>query len=228
MIQKFDKIIKTLYNLVAISSRILFIICDDVMRQRRHTIKNVVSVTSIILLTLWSVSWGDVVRAATTTVNVQITLGTVTISSPTTLSFSSTVSASFDAQTLAQEFTGTSNYFLVQDMKGADSGYNTTLQLSGNLTTWALSISSSNVQFKSSNSSVTLLSGTANPRVLIDSNATSYQSLNTARTFIYRNAQSNTGVIGKYGDTIWLNINIPANQAAGYYVGTLVYTLIEN
>ena len=74
-------------------------------------------------------------QAATTTVNVQITLGTVTISSPTTLSFSSTVSASFDAQTLAQEFTGTSNYFVVQDMKGADSGYNTTLQLSGNLTT---------------------------------------------------------------------------------------------
>jgi len=51
----------------------------------------------------------------------QITLGTVTISSPTTLAFGSTVSASFDAQTLAQEFTGTTNYFVVQDMKGADS-----------------------------------------------------------------------------------------------------------
>lgn len=194
----------------------------------KQNMKKVVSLASALLITMRSCIGWDPVYAATTTVSMQITVGTVSITSPTTFSFSSSITASFSAQTLTQEFTGNSNYFVVQDMKGADSGWNTTLQLSGNLTTGGYSIASTNVEFKSSVGTVTVLSGTTNPRVLVDSNTTSYQSLNTARTFIYRNAQSNTGVIGKYGETIFLNINIPANQPAGYYQGTLVYTLIEN
>jgi hypothetical protein len=50
------------------------------------------------------------------------------------MTFVGTVSTSFSAQTLAEDFTGVANYFWIQDMKGSDSGYNTTLQLSGNLT----------------------------------------------------------------------------------------------
>ncbi len=73
-------------------------------------------------------------QAANTTVNMTITAGTVTYGSATSFTFASTLSASFSAQTINQDFTGAANYFWVQDLKGADSGYNTTLQLSGNLT----------------------------------------------------------------------------------------------
>ena len=89
-------------------------------------------------------------------------------------------------------------------------------------------IAASNVQFKSSSGNVNLLSGTANPRVLIDTNTSNYQSLDTAKTFIYRDDATNSDTVGKYGQTIFMRINVPAYQAPGAYAGTLVYTLIEN
>jgi hypothetical protein len=35
-------------------------------------------------------------------------------------------------------------------------------------------------------------------------------------------------VIGRYGANIEMRVDVPAGQAAGSYVGTVVYTLIEN
>lgn len=134
----------------------------------------------------------------------------------------------FNDQIVQQDFTGVANYFIVTDLKGINSGYNTTLQLSGNLTSSGNSISASNVSFKSDGSTPTLLSGTANPRVEIDSNANSFQSLNTARNFIKRDAALNTGTLSQYYQTIEMQINVPASQPAGEYAGILVYTLIEN
>ena len=170
----------------------------------------------------------SILRAADVLVTVPITAGTVTISAPTSFSFGAT-SVSFQAQTISQLFTGVTNYFTVSDLKGNNSGYNTTLQMAGNLTTGGNSISSSNVAFKSSGSVAQLLSGNANPRVLIDSNAAGgFQSLNSARTFIYRDAGLNTGVLSMYYQSIEMQITVPAAQPAGSYTGTLVYTLIEN
>ena len=167
-------------------------------------------------------------QGATTTVTAQINNGTVTIGGPTSLAFSTPLTVSFSSQSFEQEFTGTSNYFRVQDMKWLDSWYNTTLQIAGNLTTGAYSIASGNVSFKVTSTTPVLMSGTANPRVLIDSNTSAYQPLHVARTYIYRSAALNTGVISKYGQSIFLKIDVPANQPAGAYSGTVVYTLIEN
>lgn len=167
--------------------------------------------------------------ASNTIVNMEITRGTVTISSPSSFTFSTSLTLSYDAQTLEQEFTGGANNFVVLDMKGSDTGYSTTLQLSGAMTTVnANTVAATNVYFKSSSGNVNLLSGTANPRVVIDANTASFQALDTAKTFIYRNNAANSDVVGKYGQTIFLRIIVPAYQAPGSYAGTLVYTLIEN
>ena len=60
----------------------------------------------------------------------QIDRGTLTISSPASFTYATTLTLSYDAQTLEQEFTGTANNFVVLDMKGIDTGYSTTLQIS--------------------------------------------------------------------------------------------------
>jgi len=73
-----------------------------------------------------------------------------------------------------------------------------------------------------------LLSGNANTNVTIDSAATDYQTLDTARSFIRRNTAANNGVVSKYGAQVWLEIEVPAFQAVGSYTGSMVFTLIEN
>lgn len=166
--------------------------------------------------------------ASNTIVNMEIARGTLTISSPASFTFSTTLTLSYDAQTLEQEFTGTLNNFIVTDMKGINTGYSTTLQLSGVMETVnGNTIAATNVYFKTSSGNVNVLSGTENPRVVIDANTANYQPLDSAKTFIYRNTAVNSDTVGKYGQTIFLRINVPAYQAPGAYVGTLVYTLIE-
>ncbi len=162
-------------------------------------------------------------------VSLPISAGTVTISAPASFGFSS-ISVAFDAQLITNDFTGTDNRFIISDLKGHDSGYTTTLQLTGDLvSTGGSSISSGNVYFRSLGPTGFLLSGTANPRVIIDSAATGgYQPLNNTRNFIYRDEALNTGVLSAYYQNISMQISVPASQAAGNYVGTLVYTLIEN
>lgn len=158
-----------------------------------------------------------------------ITPGIVTIGAPASLTFSAPINVSFAAQNVEQEFTTTGNMFWVNDMKGNDSGYNTTLQFSGNLTsTGGGQIAAANIQFKASSGIVVTMSGTTSTGVLMPVGITSYQSLDTARQWIYRGTGSNMGRIGRYGQNMWLNINVPANQVGGNYVGTVVYTLIEN
>ena len=183
------------------------------------------SIASLAVLA-WSMimQWAD---AANTLVNMQITPGTVTYGAPAALTFATTLSTSFSSQTLAQDFTGVANYFWIQDLKGADSGYNTTLQMSGNLVAGSNNIPGANVSFKSVGT-ITTVSGTVNAAVQFDAWAAAYQALNVSRTFVYRPIAANAGKIGYYGSNINLQVNVPASQAAGSYAGTLVYTLIEN
>ncbi len=133
-------------------------------------------------------------NAATNNVlmSVPIAAGTLTITSPGSFSFSP-IAAAFITGVATQDFTGISNYFIVTDLKGIDSGYSTTLQMASDLITGANSISSGNVAFKADYAVALLLSGDTNPRVITDSAATGgFQSLNVARTFIYRNTALNT------------------------------------
>lgn len=122
-----------------------------------NSYKKALSVLSIGILLTSSAMW-----AANVLMTVPITGGVISITAPTAFSFQG-VTVSFGSQTVTQDFTGALNYFTVSDMKGTNSGYSTTLQLSGNLTTGANSIAASNVAFRSAGASPVLLSGTANP-----------------------------------------------------------------
>ena len=83
------------------------------------------------------------------------------------------------------------NRFRVSDAIGNDSGYTTTLQLSGDFTAGALTIPAANVQFKISSTGVDLVAGTSNPRVVIDNNAINFQSLDMIRNFVVRDPAAN-------------------------------------
>ena len=183
----------------------------------------------MLVLSILSISvLGGVALGATTLVNMQIISWTTTIGSPTALSFSTSLIASSSEQTLEQAFSGANDYFFVQDLKGTDPWYSTTLQLSGALTAGSNTIPTANVYFKTLSSTPDFLSGTVNPRVVLDGAAVSYQNLSAARTFILRANAANSWVIGKYGSKVSLKIDVPAWQAVGTYSTNLVYTLIEN
>ena len=163
-----------------------------------------------------------------TTVQVTIDPGDICIGSTGSFDFGNyTVSSS--SQTVTGAFT---DYFWVEDLKGADSGYYTTLQLSGDLTgPGGATIPAANVSVKTSAVGaawVTTMAGSSNTRVVVDSNMASYQSLDSARTYIKRDTAANYGVIGKYGALPQLQVVIPAYQSVGVYTATLVYTLYEN
>lgn len=184
-------------------------------------------VSSISVFVLVSTLALNQAQAATTTVSMSITPGVVTYGAPASLTYTATLSASFAAQTLNQDFTGVANYFWAQDLKGADSGYNTTLQLSGNLVNGWNAISGSAVSFKAVGS-ITVVSWSTNARVVLDAGTSAYQALDSSKNFVKRNNAANFGVIGYYAATINLKVDVLAGQPAGAYAGTLVYTLIEN
>ena len=72
------------------------------------------------------------------------------------------------------------------------------------------------------------MAGSANPNVSVAAGLLSYTPLNSAVTFIQRPIGTNNGLIGQYGKTPLMRIVIPAYQAIGSYVATLVYTIYEN
>lgn len=167
------------------------------------------------------------IYAADTTLNMQVTAGTVSIWSPASLTFASTIAASDTTQSLEQPFTGW-DYFYVSDLKWADAWWNTTLQLASPLTAGSATIPTSNVSFKANWATPTLLSGTANPRVVFAWWTSAYQDFWSSRSFVVRNNAANAWIIGKYGAEMHIKIDVPAYQAVGSYTTTLVFTLIEN
>lgn len=177
---------------------------------------------------LFAVASAVSVYAATTTLNMQVIPGSITIGSPASLAFSGTAAASDSAQSLEQAFNGVGDYFYIQDLKGADNGYSTTLQASGPLTAGTNTIPLANMSFKTTSGTPTLLSGTANAGVTLDAGTSSYQNFSSARTFMVRPNAANNGTIGKYGSQVSLKVDIPAWQAVGTYTTSIVFTLIEN
>lgn len=164
----------------------------------------------------------------TTTVELDILSGAITIGSDGAFDFGDyTVSAS--VQTVTGAFVAPGGYFFVDDLKGADSGYYTTVQLSGDMAGPGTStIASSNVFMEVASTAVTVLSGDTNASVVVDNAMTSRQSLDAARTLIERDPGANNGTVGKYGTLPEMRVDIPAYQAVGNYTSTLVYTLYEN
>jgi hypothetical protein len=137
--------------------------------------------------------------------------------------------ASSSAQTVSGAFVGSGGYFYVDDLKGADAGYYTTVQLAADLAGPGTStMLRTNVFMKTPSLTTTLLAGTANAGVVVDAGMAAFQSLDTPRQLIKRGNGANNGIIGQYGVLPQMQLIIPAYQAVGTYTGTLTYTLYSN
>lgn len=162
--------------------------------------------------------------AENVTVQVEILPGDICIGTTGSFDFGQyTVSST--SQTQTGVFT---DEFWVEDLKGSDTGYYTTLQLSGNMTgPWAAFIPATNVSFRVANTTVTLMAWSANAGVTIPAGLTTFTALNSAVTFIERVDGANDGLIGKYGKIPEMEVVIPAYQSVGTYTATMVYTIYE-
>ncbi len=183
---------------------------------------------SALIVVMCAVLVVGVVKAATganTLVQVSIATGNINIYSTGTFNFGQyTVSAS--NQTVTGAFL---SYFSVEDLKGLNSGYYTTVQMSGNLMSpGGASIANTGISMLTLTTGTTLIAGTANLRVQVAAGMLSFSSLDTARTLIKRDNAANLGVLGQYGTLPQMQVLIPAFQTIGVYTGTLVYTLYEN
>ena len=159
-----------------------------------------------------------------TTVTVNITPGDVCIGNEGNFHF-----GNFTISSSSQTVNGTfANPFWVDDLKGDNGWYYTTVQMSGNLA-WSgsSSIPAANVSMRA-NGGITTMAGSTNANVVVDSAvAGAYQTLNNPVTLIKRDAWANFGLVGQYGTTPQMQLVIPAYQAVGNYTGTLVYTLYD-
>lgn len=122
----------------------------------------------------------------TTTVTVTINPGDICLGSTGTFNFGQyTISSS--AQTVAGTF---SSPFWVDDLKGSNSGFYTTVQMSGNLLgSGSNFIPAANVSMKTSavgNAGITTMAGSANTNVVVNAGMAAYQTLNTPRRLIER------------------------------------------
>lgn len=167
----------------------------------------------------------------TTSVQVDILPGNMCIGSTGAFTFGS-FGASSASQTATGSFVGSGGYFYVDDLRGSNSGYYTTVQLNADLTGPGINTILRTAVFMKTaavgSAWVTLLAGAANTNVVIQAGMSAYQSLDTARQLIIRNTAANNGIIGQYGVLPQMQVIIPAYQAVGSYTGTLTYTLYTN
>lgn len=168
--------------------------------------------------------------STTTTVTVTIEWGDICIWSEDTFNFG-TFTASGQNQVTSWQFTQ-DRY--VDDQKGSNSGYYTTVQISDLVdSSTSQSIPAINVALMSSFSvsstvgTVPLL-GSVNTRVYTSNDVLNTPaSLDQPREFINRDAAANSWVLGKYGEKPYLQLTIPAYTSVGTYQGTITYTLYE-
>lgn len=146
---------------------------------------------------------------------------TLAIFSPASFAFGSTW-ASILSKNLEKYFTGTDDYFQVEDGVWSDNGYYTTLSFS-NLQYTTYTIPKENIYVKTVGG-IVLLSGTANASV-VSAITWVYLSAWSPLTFIKRDAWANSNKTGKYWSHIAVNIVIPAQQQPANYTGTIIYTL---
>lgn len=167
----------------------------------------------------------------TTTVQVDILPGDMCIGSTGDFNFG-TFTASSSEQTVTGAFAGTGGYFYVDDLKGNDLGYYTTVQLDADMVgPGSATLARTNVFIKTptqGSAGITTMAGTANTNVVVDAAMSAYQSLDAPRQLIKRDNAANSGIIGQYGVLPELQLIIPAYQAVGNYTATLTYTLYDN
>jgi hypothetical protein len=163
-----------------------------------------------------------------TTVTVTINPGDICIGSTGAFNF-----GQYTVSSIAQTVNGTfSSPFWVDDLRGSNSGYYTTVQMSGVLQgPGASTISATNISMRTTavgNGGITTMAGSPNTNVVVNAGMSAFQTLNTPRRLIERVNWANFGLIGQYGVTPQMQLVIPAYQAVGSYTGTLVYTLYNS
>ena len=169
--------------------------------------------------------------ASETTMNLGVTPHVVTIGAPASITFPVTQvsSSSHDVEYAASG----DEYFFVSDLKGADPGYYTHVQLDHFISSSGGVIPTANVKIIVPNPGTvsTAIEGTNNPRVYVPTGAgkvgTEYRPLNLAVDMISRDEATNYGTVGKYGVLPKLQVTVPAYQSVGLYSGTITFTLIE-
>ena len=125
------------------------------------------------------------------------------------------------------------DHFWVEDLKGADAGYYTTVQV-GDMTSTNWTIPAANIAMRVNPATIALLWWASNSLVELASTWSTYAAIDSPLTFVERStggsqaAGPNNGVLGKYGVLPWVKVTIPAYQAIGAYTATITYTLIEN
>lgn len=168
-----------------------------------------------------------------TDVTVTIEWGDICIWSPETFDFG-TFEMSATARTVTWQF-GISWEWYVDDQKGADTGYYTTVQVS-DMTDPLTSnvIDASNVSMQSNWTSAgndaweNVLAGQTSPRVYTNSPLlTAFVAINNPVEFINRDDDPNSWIVGKYYDLPYLQLVIPPYTPVGTYQGTITYTLYE-
>lgn len=164
----------------------------------------------------------------TTTVTVTLNPGDICIGSTWSFDF-----GAYTVSNTSQTVNGTfSSPFYVEDLKGSNSGYYTTVQMSGALQgSGSSTIPAANVSMRTSavgNAGITTIGWSSNTNVVVNAGMAAYQTLNTPRRLIERVNGANFGLIGQYGVTPQMQLIIPAYQAVGAYSGTLVYTLYNS
>lgn len=162
-----------------------------------------------------------------TQVTLKVKTGSVTHGSYTGFDLGE-IAVSFDTGYLSGQFQDP-NYFRVQDLLGANSGYYTTIESSDLTSSAPGTIAKTFVSLKSVDNVVDKLAGAVNTNVTIWSSFSgTYATLDTPKTYIQRTAGANGGKVGKYGDLPWLQVEVPPYQTVGSYTGTLTYTLYVN
>ncbi len=197
------------------------------------TLAAVAGITSLISLSSVAEAGTGCVGGGTgcstnTIVSVTINPGDICIGSTGAFNF-----GAYTVSTSSQTVSGTfSSPFYVEDLKWSNSGYYTTVQMSGNLLgSGSNSIPAANVSMRTSavgNAGITTMGWSSNTNVVVNAGMAAYQTLNTPRRLIERVNGANFGLVGQYGVTPEMQLLIPAYQAVGAYSGTLVYTLYNS
>ncbi|HPC34097.1 MAG TPA: hypothetical protein PLP73_00400 [Candidatus Absconditabacterales bacterium] len=115
------------------------------------------------------------------------------------------------------------NYFWVEDLRGVNTGYYTTIQCDGlygpdNFIITGVQLSGNLVE---------LLQGNGN-QTDIYSNLDSWTDITTPQLYFYKNDNVPLNYHGnKYGNKPSIRISIPNNAPAGTYKGKITYTLYD-
>jgi len=214
------------------NSILLFILIFLLMNQKIQTLKKIWLLEVISIMWMCALSY---VLLTAPTANAQLNTSAtltisgwvVTIGSTGGLNFGTFTVSSSD-QTIEKQFTGSLEAFFIDDLKGSNNGYYTTIQTTALSGTNGI-IGTGNISIKTPSALVSLITGNANANVILSGGAawTSYRNFWTPLTFISRGAWANAGVIGKYGVRPFIQVIIPAYQAVGTYTATITYTLFD-